>query len=129
MLAGQADGYSVEKRFIRKDGTVVHCALSTRCVRRSDGTPSYFVAVVQDITERSQAEQALRASELRFRQMLQSIPEVAVQGYSEDGITRYWNEASERLYGYTAAEAIGRSLLELIIPPEMREVVGIRCGR
>jgi two-component system sensor histidine kinase/response regulator len=123
VLAGQSEGYSVDKRFIRKDGKVVHCALSTRCVRRDDGTPGYFVTVVQDITERSQAEQALRASELRFRQMLQTIPEVAVQGYSEDGITCYWNQASERLYGYTAAEAIGRSLLELIIPPEMREVV------
>lgn len=40
-----------------------------------------------------------------------------------DGTTSYWNEASEKLYGYTANEAIGRNLLDLIIPEEMREGV------
>jgi PAS domain S-box-containing protein len=50
---------------------------------------------------------------------------VAVQGYAPDGTTRYWNHASEQLYGYSAQEAIGRNLVDLIIPPEMRgEVEG-----
>ena len=57
----------------------------------------------------------------RFRIILQDIPSVAVQGYGPEGITRYWNKASEQLYGYTAEEALGRNLLDLIIPPEMRE--------
>jgi PAS domain S-box-containing protein len=65
----------------------------------------------------------LRESEARFRGLLESGPTVAVQGYSSEGITRYWNEASERLYGYTAEEAVGRSLLDLIIPPEARSEV------
>jgi PAS domain S-box-containing protein len=55
--------------------------------------------------------------------LLQDIPAVAVQGYGPDGTTQYWNQASERLYGYGAAEAIGRNLLDLIIPPEMIEEV------
>ena len=63
---------------------------------------------------------ALRESEMRFRGLLQEIPSVAVQGYAPDGTTQYWNQASERLYGYTAREAIGRNLVDLIIPPEMR---------
>ncbi|MBA4741978.1 MAG: EAL domain-containing protein [Azoarcus sp.] len=62
-------------------------------------------------------------SEERFRNLLQSVPSVAVQGYAMDGTTNYWNRASERLYGYRADEAIGRSLLDLIIPPEMHEGV------
>ncbi|MBI5687842.1 MAG: PAS domain S-box protein [Verrucomicrobia bacterium] len=68
-----------------------------------------------------QAAEALRESEGRFRGLFQSVPSVAVQSYKPDGTTQYWNEASERLYGYTAAEAIGRSLPDLIFPPEMRE--------
>lgn len=67
-----------------------------------------------------QRDAALHASEQRFRNLLQEIPSVAVQGYEPDGTTRYWNQASERLYGYSAEEAIGKNLLELIIPPEMR---------
>ena len=76
-----------------------------------------------DITERRQAEEALQASENRFRNLLENIPTVAVQGYDENGITCYWNQASERLYGYRADEAIGRSLLDLIIPAEMHDGV------
>jgi hypothetical protein len=69
------------------------------------------------------AEAASRESEERFRNLLMYVPSVAVQGYRQDGITIYWNRASELLYGYTEEEAIGRSLLELIIPAEMRDGV------
>jgi diguanylate cyclase (GGDEF)-like protein/PAS domain S-box-containing protein len=75
------------------------------------------------INEARKAQEALLESEVRFRTILQTIPSVAVQGYAQDGTTRYWNTASERLYGYRAEEAIGRNLLETIIPPEMRSGV------
>jgi PAS domain S-box-containing protein len=68
-----------------------------------------------------QAEKAMRESEERFRNLLQMIPNVAVQGYGPNGITRYWNKASEDLYNYTAQEAIGRNLLDLVIPEPMKE--------
>lgn len=68
-----------------------------------------------------QREAALRASEMRFRQLLQNIPFVSVQGYARDGTTHYWNSASERLYGFSAEEAIGRNLLDLIVPPDLHQ--------
>ena len=73
--------------------------------------------------ERQLAEDALRESEERFRLMLQHIPSISVQGYHMDGTTHYWNDASEVLYGYPAREAIGKNLLDLIIPPEMKDGV------
>jgi diguanylate cyclase (GGDEF)-like protein/PAS domain S-box-containing protein len=74
-------------------------------------------------TERALADTAarLRESELRFRSVLLNIPSIAVQGYRADGATTYWNRAAERLYGYTAEEAMGRSLPDLIAPSSMRE--------
>lgn len=81
------------------------------------------LAVCLDITERRAAEHRLRESEARFRHILQDVDGVSVQGYDADGQVRYWNRASEELYGYSAAEAVGSNLLDLIIPPEMREDV------
>ena len=78
------------------------------------------VVFVQDSTERKRSEEALRQSEKRFREVLQNVSSVAIQGYAVDGTTQYWNKASEQLYGYTAEEAIGRNLLDLVIPPEMQ---------
>ncbi|PIE63509.1 MAG: hypothetical protein CSA26_12680, partial [Desulfobacterales bacterium] len=66
---------------------------------------------------------AIQESEERFRNLMENVDAVAVQGYNLDGTTQYWNKASERLYGYTQQEAIGRKLTDLIIPPEMRPVV------
>ncbi|PZO14996.1 MAG: hypothetical protein DCF26_14195 [Burkholderiales bacterium] len=66
---------------------------------------------------------AMRESVARFQQLLEYVPNVSVQGYGLDLTTRYWNLASQRLYGYSAQEAIGKSLLDLIIPPEMHSGV------
>ncbi|SKA97918.1 PAS domain S-box-containing protein [Paucidesulfovibrio gracilis DSM 16080] len=48
---------------------------------------------------------------------------LAVQGYDEERRVVLWNESSEKLYGYTEEEALGRRLEDLIIPPELRDVV------
>lgn len=81
------------------------------------------LAMVQDITERKLAEAALRENLARFHRLLRDIPLIAVQGYGPDGTTQYWNTACEHLYGYSAQEAIGRNLVDLIIPPELQDRV------
>jgi len=78
-------------------------------------------SIVHDITDRIIAEEALVASESRFRNLLQNISAVAVQGYAPDGKIVYWNHASELLYGYSAQEAIGRSIIKLLVPPANQE--------
>ena len=66
---------------------------------------------------------ALLESELRFSRLLENIPEISVQGYGQDGIIHYWNRASETLYGYSSAEAVGKNILDLTIPPQMHAKV------
>ena len=61
VVRGEIDGYSLEKRFLRKDGTVVPVDLAVSCIRTPDGSVDYFVALLQDITERKKAERELQA--------------------------------------------------------------------
>lgn len=85
-----------------------------------DGCPC-ALSVSVDITIRRKGEALLRESEERFRRLLEDLEGVAVQGYSLDGTVNYWNRASEALYGYSEQEVLGANLLELIIPPNLRE--------
>ena len=73
--------------------------------------------------ERNLANETLRDSEERFRSLMENIPSVAVQGFAQDGTVTFWNRTSEQLYGYNAEEALGRSLLDLIIPPAIRDSI------
>ena len=54
------EGYSLDKRFIRRDGELLHAHVSSRCLRRANGAVEFFVTVVEDITERKQAEDRLQ---------------------------------------------------------------------
>ena len=60
MVAGEFSTYRFEKRFIRKDGTRVWVDVSRTLLRNADGKPQYVIGAMIDITERKQAEQALR---------------------------------------------------------------------
>ncbi|MCV2368920.1 PAS domain S-box protein [Roseateles oligotrophus] len=106
----------------RADGNPLPVRL--HCAGQAADMPADKLRVVlTDISERRQAETALHESEFRFHQVLRSVSTVAVQGYRMDGRASYWNYASELLYGYSANEALGRNLLDLIIPPEMHATV------
>lgn len=72
------DGYSLDKRFLRQDGTLLYASVSTRCVRRPNGVVDYFVAVIQDITERKQAEEHIQ--HLAHFDVLTGLPNRALLG-------------------------------------------------
>jgi len=72
VMARRIDGYSLDKRFLRPDGVLVYASVSTRCVRRSNGMVDHFVTVVQDITERKQAEE--RIQKLAHHDALTGLP-------------------------------------------------------
>jgi PAS domain S-box-containing protein len=65
VLMGKTDAYSIEKRFIRKDGRIVWTNISVRCVRLTDGTVEYFVALLFDISERKKFEDELIKSKIK----------------------------------------------------------------
>ena len=65
----------------------------------------------------------LQESSRRFRKLIDDVSEISIQGYDEERRVIFWNSASEKIYGWTQGEALGRKLEELIIPPPMGEEV------
>ena len=69
--------------------------------------------------ERRTTLQALQASESKFRNLMEYIP-LGIQGYYPDGKVFFWNKASEKIYGYSMEEALGKDLGTLIIPDDIK---------
>jgi PAS domain S-box-containing protein len=91
---GRADSFSVEKRDLRKDGTIVWIRLTRSCVRKSDGSVDYFVTVVEDISARKHVEEQvhllMREANHRVKNLLGLVQVIARQtaaGNLEDFVT------------------------------------------
>lgn len=78
VLRGESDGYAMDKRFIRKDGAVVFASIDVKCVRKIDGTVDYFVAMVQDVTERVRAMAELAANNARLKAVFMGTVDLAM---------------------------------------------------
>lgn len=76
-----------------------------------------------DTTDSKQAGEDSCTCTKAIETVLDAVSIVAVQGYDGDGTIRYWSKANEDVYGYTAEEALGKNIVDLIIPPEMRTLV------
>jgi two-component system sensor histidine kinase UhpB len=88
VAAGEMDDYEIEKQLVHKDGRVVYAHILGKCLRETNGRVTSLVAMVQDITARKKAEEALRASEERF--------DLAVRG-SNDALWD-WNLRTNEVY-------------------------------
>lgn len=112
MVAGEADSYSAEKRYVRKDGRVVWVEFTVALTRKPDGTPDYFITVVEDIQARKQAQAALSESEAWNR----AVIETAMDGFwmvDKHGRLLAVNDAYVRLSGYSREELLTMSIADL----------------
>ena len=99
VIEGRRTHYEMEKRYRRKDGSVVWGHLVVSLVRQPDGAARYAVGMVQDITERKRAEEALRASEERFRSVAQ-VSHSMIFEWDLRTDTVYRSEALASTFGY-----------------------------
>lgn len=111
LAAAEIPSYSIEKRYVRKDGSLVWVNSTVSLVRDENGAPEHAVSVVEDISERKESE-----ARLRYLSALVESSDDAILGKTLGGTITSWNKGAERLYGYTAAEIIGKSVFNLFVP-------------
>lgn len=122
MLAHALDTYSMEKRYIRKDGSQVWINLTVALVWQPDNTPDYFISIIEDISARKAAEQAHTESEARFRQLFEQNP-APILVYERDSLRLLEvNEAFVRHYGYSHEEALALLLTDLYPEEEQQPI-------
>ncbi len=131
VMRGESEGYVMDKRFIRKDGSVIYATIDVKSVRKENRTVDFFVATVQDISDRKLAEAKqkqsetalqelnerlesrvkqrtleLQASEIKFRGFFDFAP----IGIAVANVTTYRfesvNQAFCQLLGYSEAELL-----------------------
>ncbi len=102
-------------QFVARDGSIKWGEVVTTPLTRK-GKVAALVSVARDITERKRAEEAIRQSEARLRTITDSSQDAIVM-MDHKGEVSFWNPAAEKMFGYTAKEAIGKNL-HLLLAPE-----------
>jgi PAS domain S-box-containing protein len=113
MLAGEIRTYQMEKRYLHKSGHVVWVLLSVSLVRDGNDQGLYFISQIQDITKRKRAEEALRASEEKFRTVIESANDAIITANLAGQIVDF-NPKAEVMFGYEKAEVAGKPLTTLM---------------
>ena len=110
LKAGSIDHYQLEKRYFRKDSSLVWGRLSISLLK-SHPSP-LVIAMVEDITDKQRAEEA------RFRHAaIVESSEDAIISKNLDAVIVSWNAGAQRIFGYTESEAVGQPIT-ILIPPE-----------
>ena len=110
-LRGESD-YDVEYRIVRSDGEVRWIKAKAVLIRDEEGVPYRTVGLAQDVTERRQAEQALREREEQYRLLFESAP-VSITLVGLNGIVLDCNPATEKVAGISREEIIGKNFTKL----------------
>ncbi len=120
LVAGKREMYRREKRYIRKDGTVIWADLTAVALRDESGKTQFLVTMVQDITERKRMEQALQESEERFRTIVEMSPHPI--GIHKGAQWIYVNPAAAEASGYSREELLTMNFWEIVHPEAQEQV-------
>ncbi len=112
----------MEKRLRRADGSYVWVNLTVSAMWPVGGKPTTHSAIVEDITKRKQAEEALRLSEERFRNLVQTAP-FGVLRNDVEGRINFANAALGRIYECSPSDLIGKPIWELAFDDSSREAM------
>ena len=117
LYAGKIDAVRVEKRYLRKDGSVVWVAFSMSVERDAQGAPTHEIGVYHDITAQREAEERVRESEELYRQTFR-LAASGIAHVGMDGRFLKVNRSLCEILGYAEDELLGRSVKEISHPED-----------
>lgn len=87
-------------------------------INGADGMPEKLLSVSRDVTPTKLAEERLRGTEARYRQIVEGAEAFAIVTLDENGVVTGWNSGAERVLGYTSEEAIGQPSAVFFTPED-----------
>jgi len=137
MLGGEIETYLREKRYSRKDGSIVWVNLTVSMSRKADGSPDYFISVIEDISARKLAEEKLHENEERLL-LASEAAGLGVFEWDMQADRAVWeNERMYEIFGHTHADgALSKAqLIERYVHPDDASTLdqaltgGMKSGR
>lgn len=116
LLGGDFPSYSIDKRYIHKNGQAIRVRATSSLVRMGQ---VYRLSIVQDMRAQEAAAQGQREGEARFRTVLETIQD-AMAVIDERGTIEAFSPSAERMFGYRADEVIGRNV-KMLMPNPYRD--------
>jgi len=122
IINGEIDKYQIEKRYLRKDGSMFWGESSISAIKDKDNKITNTIGIVSDITERKLAEEALRESEAKYRGLVENSPDGIVT-YVHDKITYVNSEALRIVKANSYDQIIGKSVLDFVHPDSTASII------
>lgn len=115
VLSGGSASYTTEQRYVTKNGSIIWGRATGAVIKDEAGNNLFRMGIIEDVTERRQAERAIREGDERFRSVVDSTSD-AVISIDSAGIVVAWNPSAERVFGFDESEMLGQTLA--IVMPE-----------
>ena len=98
---------SKEKRYVRKDGSILWAQRSGVVVRDETGKPLYGLGSIEDVSQYHASQETLRALNASLKAIVETSP-LAIYSVTPTGIVTLWNPAAEKMFGISELDVLGR---------------------
>lgn len=122
LIQGDRQSYQLEKRYLCQNRRVRWGRSSVSLICTSQGEPQFLLEMVEDITERKQAQLALAQNEAKWRSLIQNSSDILTI-LKSDATIRYQSPSVQKILGYLPEELVGKSLFDFIHPEDVSQAI------
>ena len=120
MTTGNKDGFEIEKKYIKKDGTIIDVLVHAGAIHDAKGEATFGLALIEDITDKKKTQQQLLESEAKFRSYVDNAPE-GIFIVDETGKHQEVNKAASKITGYSEEELLNLHIPDLLQKSELKK--------